>query len=246
MARSNKAADVRKFVQKINLTRGQAEERFDDLNGADADGEYHDEDAVYDENAREMGNRAVQENAWEHYGNPEDTRDGQSEDQGPSQSRSKWAPYASVLAQRERTQPRYGLGDAGDGSAYDDEVVEEDFVTMLPGNRSREKGKGKRRNGRECTAPTMSKRRGFATANNMKEDDFGGRTARDKGFERRWEPPHRKQKPSATAKNNGQLRQSRWNDDAPLPRTELRNDDFGDGTFTSLGQDEVVNDDVHE
>lgn len=134
-AHSDKAADVRKFIQKLNLTRGQAAEHFDEQNLQNAS------QATVDDHTD------LQQ--------PPDPQ--QHLDSGQAPHQSKWASYAAVVESKYK-RPSDSLEDID--MRTDETFADDNFITALPDSvQKRRKGASRSVDVREHAAPKKGRRR---------------------------------------------------------------------------------------
>lgn len=233
-ARSNKASDVRKFVQQLNLRRGKAAEQYEQI-----------QESIDLENQPRVPNgtrahREAQNTAPHDFNNevelgPAAPNMKHSAQQG---NNSRWCLYEAMMDKVEgdteySLKPCTNDGNTGDNS-------ESDFVTALPDTYSSVSRKRKRST-KTIEKETNVRRRGSATEPVASHDNPEDIFSEPGKFDRnpsRWFSAEEKQK----------LVNSRWgqweNRNTKCESDPIDTADMGNGFFTSLGTDEVVQDDV--
>lgn len=243
VARSTKAADVRKFVQQLNLRRGQAAEQYDDIHGGStmANDQKHFQNT--DEGAEKFNDIPTASNNSRHTTqchrppSPEVLR------------ASKWTQYNSVLM---KTNSEFA-GPADDTSAECREHLELEgdehgFVTALP-DITALRGKKRKRHGR-VRIPSNSR---IGSDSARPPDSQQPRSLR--GAILPDAQPFQASKRSRTetrterigvgsAERHASSKWSSWDNGDTYDSCEKLGDGIGGGLLTSLGSDEVVQEEV--
>lgn len=229
------ASDVRPFVQQANLTRGRAEEQFDD---AQADIDQPDE-TNFSHAANEVSDHAPTMHQ-------------------PLPVASKWSSYDSTLvdAEQHKNHAMHGGFQLSQATALEETVTgeedDEKFVTALPDTYAQRKGKRKRRgegNSRTKRLSDGANREHYTCREDARlspED-----TVVEQGNWQRLSEtnklPSSKSRASrwGVVERNTGSKQSRRTNEPSQPERPKNTFDMGDGMFTSLGGDEAVEDEVH-
>lgn len=229
MARSNKAADVRKLVQQLNLTRGQMEEQYDALQAHQGV-----TDEEINDDAQDLRPIALEENKGEH-ARP-----------------SKWAAYDAIVQRRElQSKDESGASMPREiASAEGGEGGGSEFVTALPDSSVRKERK-RQRDVKAKFSSGLSKPVG--TKSRLEQNLFSGNADTDRAFGKQNSRTSKRSRRNLENVTNTPaqrdtkwdgLNTTQWDAFTARNRQESGDNDLSGGMLTSFGDDEVVHEET--
>eukprot|EP00177_Eucheuma_denticulatum_P004640 GFKZ01008443.1.p1 GENE.GFKZ01008443.1~~GFKZ01008443.1.p1 ORF type:complete len:288 (-),score=35.67 GFKZ01008443.1:82-945(-) len=244
-ARSHKAADVRKFVQQLNLRRGQAAEQYDDVRRGSS---------LTSEQNHLPG---TEEGAEDFTGVPIDSNTSLPTNQcyrpppADALQPSKWTQFSSELTRSNSDFPGPSEDNAAECHEHIqyEEGVDNSFITALPDitvlRRNRRKRHARWRT--PSNPPGGSDSAEPPTDSQQPRSLMGNSLNQTQPFQASKRPRTERRAERTGTGNKRTLASSRWSswdDGGTKDSLEKTDDGIGGGLLTSLGSDEIVQEDI--